>query len=129
MLDTFQKAALAARFADEKKAEHISLLDLRGLCNFTDAFMICTGNNRIQLHAISDAIQDGFRKVGHKAPKQDSERDANWMVLDYGDVVIHIMSPESRSFYRLEKLWGDATELDWEKVLEESEELEEASSQ
>ena len=123
MLDSLEKATLAAHLADEKKAEDIRILDVRGLCNFADAFVLCTGNNRIQLQAISGGVADGLRKQGFRYPKEDGERGANWLVLDCGDVVVHIMSPEARSFYRLEKLWGDAAEVDWEKLLEQSPEL------
>jgi ribosome-associated protein len=122
VLETLQKAALAAQFADEKKAEDIVLLDLQDLCNFTDIFLICTGNNRIQINAIREGIIDGFRKMGMKAPRDDAERDAKWIVLDYGDVVVHIMSHEARSFYRLESLWGDARRIEWQAALEEASE-------
>lgn len=123
MLDTSQKAALAAHFADERKAEDITLLDLTGLCNFTDAFLICSGNNRIQLHAIRDGIIQGLKSAGFKAPRDDAERDAKWIVLDYSDFVVHIMSNEARGFYRLESLWGDAQPLDWQRILEDSPEV------
>jgi len=107
-MDLTQKAVLAAQFADAKKAENIDVLDVRGLCNFTDYFMICTGNNRVQLNAIGDNIAVQFKKLGFKSPNEDGHRGGNWVVLDYGDLVIHVMSPEARAFYRLEKLWGDA---------------------
>lgn len=118
MIDTFQKAALAAHFADSKKAEDITILDVRGLCNFADAFLICNGNNKIQLRAISDAIAEGLKKQGCKGPIQDGQRTTSWAVLDFGDLVVHIMSAEARTFYRLEKLWGDAKELNWTDELE-----------
>lgn len=120
MLDPLAKAAVAANLAEEKKAEAVCVLDVRGLCDFTDAFVLCTGNNHIQLHAISGNIADGIRKHGFRYPSEDGERGSNWLVLDCGDVVVHIMSPEARSFYRLEKLWGDAQEVDWEKLLADS---------
>lgn len=123
MLDTFQRAALAAQFADEKKAVDIDLLDVRGLCNFTDAFLICTGNNRVQLNAIGEAISIGFKKLGYKSPIEDGHRNGSWVVLDYGDIVIHIMSAEARAFYRLEKLWGDAATIDWPTLLAETPEV------
>lgn len=110
-LDTLQKAALAARLADEKKAEDIVVLDVRGLCNFADAFVICTGNSRVQLNAICEGINQGFKKAGMKSTRDDQDRRANWMALDYGDVVVHVMSSEARNFYRLERLWGDASEV------------------
>lgn len=115
-IDTLQKAALAANFAEEKKAEEITILDVRGLCNFADAFLICTGNNRIQLNAICEGIAQGFKKMGYKTPRDERDRSAGWMILDYGDLVIHVMSSESRAFYGLERLWGDAREVELDGV-------------
>ncbi len=119
MIDTIQKAALAAELADEKKATEINTLDLRGLCNFADVFMVCTGNNNVQIHAICDAVTVGLKKLGFRKPIVDNERGNNWSVLDFGDLVVHVMTPEARSFYRLENLWGDAQEIAWPTVLEE----------
>lgn len=119
MIDTYRKAALAAYFADEKKAEDIDLLDVRGLCNFTDLFLICTGNSRVQLNAIGENVAARFKKLGFKNPNEDGHRGGNWVVLDYGDVIVHIMSHEARSFYRLEKLWGDAKPVAWSEHIDE----------
>lgn len=118
MLDTLQKAAAAAHFADEVKAEDIALLDVTGLCTFTDSFVICTANNRVQVNAICDRISQGFKKIGFKGPKEDGGPTSNWIVLDFGDVVIHVMNSEARSFYRLEALWGDAPHKDWQELYE-----------
>ena len=119
MLDTLQKAAAAAHFADEVKAEDIVLLDVTGLCSFTDCFVICTASNRVQVNAICDRISQGFRKIGFKGPKEDGNSTSNWIVLDFGDVVIHVMNSEARSFYRLESLWGDAPRKEWEELFEQ----------
>ena len=112
-METFERAALVAKLADEKKAADITILDVRGLCNFADAFLICTGNNRVHLNAISDAIGTGMKRIQKRPALEDGHRNASWVVMDYGDVIIHIMSPEARSFYRLEKLWGDAKDVAW----------------
>ncbi len=127
-METLEKAVLAANFADEKKAEDIRVLDVTGLCNFTDMFVICTGKNRVQLNAIVNGVSEGFKKLKRKSMMRDVERDASWLVLDYGDVVIHVMNTESRSFYRLENLWGDARQVDWQKELQSSEALSEKVS-
>ncbi len=116
-LNTFQRAATAARLADDRKAVDILLLDVRGLCNFADVFVICTATNRIQLNAIAENVAMGLKKAGEKTPLQDGHRNANWSVLDFGDVIVHVMSSEARTFYRLEKLWGDAKELNWQEIL------------
>lgn len=116
-----RRAALAASFADAKKAQDIQVLDVTGLCNFADVFVLCTGSNRVQLNAISDGIQKGFKEMRFKSPPDEGHRNGNWAVLDFGDVVVHIMSAEARSFYRLDRLWGDAREVDWEAYLAEAE--------
>ncbi|HMX63771.1 MAG TPA: ribosome silencing factor, partial [Candidatus Sumerlaeota bacterium] len=73
--------------------------------------------NRIQLNAIAENVAMGLKKAGEKTPLQDGHRNANWSVLDFGDVIVHVMSSEARTFYRLEKLWGDAKELNWQEIL------------
>jgi ribosome-associated protein len=120
-MDAPTKAAHAARFADDKKAEQIVALDLDGICTFTDAFMICTGATRLQLRAIAHGIIEGLGALGVPKPVLDGERNATWMVLDYGDVIVHIMSHDAREYYQLESLWGDGREVDWPAVSAEAE--------
>lgn len=112
-MDAIQRAIQAARLADSKKAEDIDVLDLRGVCTFTDAFVICTGATRLQLKAIGDAIVNGIKEIDNSTPLQDGARSSTWAVLDYGDFVVHIMSPESRDYYRIEDIWGDGKAIDW----------------
>lgn len=114
-----EKAALAAKFADNRKAENIVLLDVSEICTFTDIFLICTANNRVQLNAINDAISDGFRELGLKYPPDKGNASSTWLVFDAGDVVAHIMTEDSRKLYRLENLWGDGKQLNWEQLLNE----------
>lgn len=116
VLESIDKARHAARLADDKKAENIVALDLHNVCSFTDAFVICTGSTRLQLRAIADGIVEGLRGMGCGKPSMDGERNATWLVLDYGDVVIHIMSPDARDYYQLENLWGDGQEIDWQSA-------------
>lgn len=114
MLNTREKAIRAAQLADDKKAEHILVLDVTRVCSFTDAFVICTANSSMQLRAIASSIEDGLKKQGTKSPLSDGLESPNWVVLDYGDVVVHIMSSDARGFYNLEGIWGDAARMDWE---------------
>ena len=107
------KAVLSARMADEKKAEDIIVLDLKGVCTFTDYFVICTGSTSLQLKAMADGIRKSLKNEGYGSPAMDGERQASWIALDYGDVVVHLMHPESREYYRLEDLWGDGKAVDW----------------
>ena len=95
----------------DKKAEEVRILDLRGVSTVADFFLICSGRSEPQLKAISEAIvrrlrEDGIRPKGH-----DGYPISRWVVMDYGDVLIHIFHPEVRNRYALEQLWGDAKEL------------------
>lgn len=120
-LETIEKAIQAARFADDKKAEDIVVLDLRKICSFTDAFVICTGGSSLQLRAISISVEDGLRSLGSKRPVIDGiSATSGWVVMDFGDILVHIMSRESREFYRLETLWGDGTEIAWQPTADEA---------
>lgn len=113
MLKNLRKAALAARAADDKKGEGIVVLDLRGVCTFTDYFVIASGTSYLQLRAMAEAIRESLRADGHGTPAVDGERQATWIALDYDDVVVHLMQPESRDYYRLEDLWGDGKVVEW----------------
>jgi len=113
VLKNLRKAALAARAADDKKGEGIVVLDLRGVCTFTDYFVIASGTSYLQLRAMAEAIRESLRADGHGTPAVDGERQATWIALDYDDVVVHLMQPESRDYYRLEDLWGDGKVVEW----------------
>ena len=98
-----------ARYAADKKAAGLVLLDLREIVGYTDYFMICSGSTPRQTKAIHDGILEGL-KHAHGAVPLRVERavKANWILMDYLDVVVHIFTPETRAYYRLEELWGEA---------------------
>jgi ribosome-associated protein len=101
------KALRAAGIAESRRAEDVVVLDLRGQTLVTDYFVICTGTSRVQIRALTEAIADGLTDVAPRGVREGDE-DAGWVLLDYGDVVVHVFSPEARKFYRLERLWGEA---------------------
>ncbi|MEX2196282.1 MAG: ribosome silencing factor [Thermoleophilaceae bacterium] len=110
-------AALAGRIAQiaaDRKAAQIRVLDVRGLLSYTDYLVICTGNTERQAKAIHDAIHVELKKDGLLPRRVEGEREARWILLDYLDCVCHIFTPEARSFYRLEQLWGEAPARDVE---------------
>ncbi|MDR7556574.1 MAG: ribosome silencing factor [Armatimonadota bacterium] len=107
------RARRAAAAADAKRAEDIVILDLRGQTLVTDYFVICTGTSRVQLRAIVDAIVEALDVPG--LPMREGDEESQWVLLDYGDVVVHVFGPETRAFYRLERLWGDAPEVPWKE--------------
>jgi ribosome-associated protein len=107
-------AKQAAQVADQKKATKILLLDLRRLSNFTDYFLICSGDNIIQLQAIADAIEESIRKTGVRPHHLEGYGTSGWILLDYTEVVIHVFLEKVRQFYGLELLWGDAPQVSWQ---------------
>lgn len=108
MLNSLEAAQLCAQAADSKKAFDILILDLRGLTFITDYFVICSGSNVTQVGAIADGIMQSLAKAGVHPSHVEGEHEASWVLMDYGDVVVHIFDEQTRAYYRLEKLWGDA---------------------
>jgi ribosome-associated protein len=102
-------AAAAIDFAADRKALDIVQLDLRGIIGYTDYFVICTGRTDRQVKAIHDAIHQGMKSEHGRLPRRvEGVSQANWILMDYLDVVVHVFSPETREYYRLEQLWGEA---------------------
>jgi ribosome-associated protein len=96
-------AAACAQIADDNRAKDILLLDLRGATPLLDFFVIATAATRRQAHSIAFEIDAEMKKV----------HEGRWILIDYGDFVVHVFTPESRSYYALEEIWGDAPRLDW----------------
>lgn len=100
-----QQAVLAAR---DKKAFDVVVLDLRKAIGFTDFFVICSGRGTRQIKAIADAVEESLVKSKVKPAHIEGYDRAEWVLLDYFDFVVHIFTPETRMFYALERLWGNA---------------------
>jgi ribosome-associated protein len=97
------------RLAADKKALEVVELDLRGVLDYTDFFVVCSGNTTRQTKAIHDGILEGLKREHGTIPRRvEGAGRADWILMDYLDVVVHIFTPEARSFYRLEELWGEA---------------------
>jgi ribosome-associated protein len=98
-----------ARYALEKKAQDVLELGMRGLVSYTDYFVICTGNTDRQVKAIHDAVLAGAKRDHGIQPRRvEGQGSAQWILMDYLDVVVHLFTPATREFYRLEQLWGEA---------------------
>ena len=96
---------------EDKKGEDIVLIDLKGIVSFTDYFIICTGTSDRMIDALADAAIDDIRtKHRKKGRKQGFSRDG-WVIVDYGDIVVHLFSPDQRDYYNLEELWRDGKVL------------------
>ncbi len=103
-------SALARKIADltlTKKAQDVVIMDLRGLTSMADYFVLCSADSDTQVKAIADAVEGGLEKKG-SAPWHRESGSTNWSLLDFVDVVLHVFHKGTRSFYNLEKLWGDA---------------------
>ena len=108
-MDSRKLARLCRELADNKKAEGIVVLDVRKLSSVTDYFVICSGTSEPHLRAITDEIMDKLREEQHLRPRAvDGTLHTAWLVLDYFDVIVHIMRSDAREHYDLESLWGDA---------------------
>jgi ribosome-associated protein len=124
-------ATTIAAHAADKKAIDIVALDLREVAGYTDFFVICSGNTDRQTKAIHDAIHLGLKKFHGVLPRRvEGLSEARWVLMDYLDVVVHVFTPETRDYYRLEALWGDVPRLEYdpEELLAELPEAERAVS-
>lgn len=100
--------AIAGHAADKKAIDPVEL-DLRGVLGYTDYFLICSGNTGRQAKAIHDGILEGLKREHDTLPRRvEGSAQAGWILMDYLDVVVHIFTPDTREFYRLEQLWGEA---------------------
>ena len=108
MLSALETALLAAEAADGKKAYDLLVLDLKGLTSIADHFVICSASNSIQVGAIADGIGHALAGEGVRPSHIEGEAAAAWLLMDYGDVVVHIFDEQARAYYSLDRLWGDA---------------------
>jgi len=111
-LDSKKIAFKIADLTLSKKAENVQILDLRKLTTIADFFVICTANSEPQVKAIADAVMDGSKKLGERVWHKEGMNQKTWVLLDFVDVVVHIFLRDTRKFYSLEKLWGDAVITD-----------------
>lgn len=112
-LDSKEIAIICARIAENKKAEDILIFDVHGLTFITDFFVICSGFNKRQLQSIASEIELKLHSYGIHWVGIEGYSEARWILMDYGDVVVHLFDRGVRHFYDLELLWGDARKLPW----------------
>jgi len=107
-----QQIEWAVSAAEDKKANDIVVLDLRKAAGFTDYFVICSGQNPRQIRAIADAVTDTLASHAAKPAHVEGYERSEWVLLDYFDFIVHVFAPETRLFYRLERLWGNAERIE-----------------
>jgi ribosome-associated protein len=108
LLDSAQLAKTAVDAASDKKASDIMLLDIRDVTTFADYFVICSGNNPRQIQAIADTIDEELGKQGARLFHREGIAETGWVLLDFGDVIVHVFGTKEREYYRLERLWSEA---------------------
>jgi ribosome-associated protein len=116
MSESEQLARACAEAAADKKAEDIQIIDLRGISDFTDFFIVCSGTSDPQLRAIASGVRTRVREeFGRGALSEDGAPASRWVVIDFAQVIVHVFHHEARSFYMLEDLWGDAPRIDFQE--------------
>jgi ribosome-associated protein len=112
-LTPLEQARRIAGLAQEKLAEDVVILDMRPACTYTDFFVICTGRNPRQTKAIWDEVHERLKREQRQLPQNvEGAGEGTWIVADYLDTVLHVFTPESRDYYRLEELWGDVPSVE-----------------
>jgi ribosome-associated protein len=106
------EAAKAVRAALDKKAVDVVVLDLRHTPAFTDFFVLCSGHNQRQVKAIADAVEEALKAAKVRPAHVEGYDRAEWILMDYFSFIVHVFSPQTREFYSLERLWGDAERID-----------------
>ena len=106
--DSLKSAKLAAASALEKKAEDVVVVDLRELSSYTDFLVISSGSSDRQLEAVAEGVEAAMKEAGHKTVGVEGGRGGKWVLLDFGDVVVHVFHQDERGHYDLEGLWADA---------------------
>ncbi len=114
MTEPRQLATLAARAASEKQGRDVTVLDVGDLIAITDYFVICSGANDRHVKTLAEEIETALRGHGVKPVRREGEREARWVLLDFGDFVAHVFREDDREYYGLERLWADAPTLSWE---------------
>ena len=113
-LSSIDRACLSARVAADNKARDVVVLDMRGITPLYDFFVLATGSSRKQIHTVAEEVDAAMRAEGERRLSIEGYEASRWVVQDYGDVVVHVLDPDSRLYYALEDLWADAGRIDWE---------------
>lgn len=115
---SLELALAAAQVAEDNRGENVVVLDLRGLTSIFDYFVIASGSSRRQLHAMGDEIDHRLvKEMGDRRLGQEGYQGSTWVLLDYGTVVVHLFESDTRDYYAIEKLWGEAKQVPWKELL------------
>jgi ribosome-associated protein len=111
-----EHARLCARIADDNRAKDVLLLDLRQATPLVDFFVIATADSRRQSNAIAGEVDQEMKRLGERKLGMEGSEEGRWVLIDYGDFVVHVFSSEARTYYSLEDIWGDAVRIDWRNL-------------
>ncbi|MCI8570820.1 MAG: ribosome silencing factor [Lachnospiraceae bacterium] len=112
MEEVKEMARLAINAMEDKKAEDIRVIDISQVSVLADYFIIASGSNRSQIQTLSDAVEEKLGKAGYPVKQIEGYQNANWVLLDFGDIIVHIFDQENRLFYDLERIWRDGRSMD-----------------
>lgn len=113
-------ALLAWDALDEKKAEDISIIDIEKISVIADYFLIASGNNRNQVQALAENVDEKLGRAGYVVKQTEGYQSGNWILMDYGDIIIHIFDRENRLFYDLERIWRDGEAISKDQLKEQA---------
>lgn len=111
-METLEIVKTAVEALRDKKAEDVTVIDITGVSSIADYFIIANGNNQNQLTAMQDAVDEALYKNGVHAKQVEGNQHSTWILMDYGDIIVHIFSKEDRLFYDLERIWRDGTVME-----------------
>jgi ribosome-associated protein len=120
-MESKELAILSARAMDQRRGSKITVLKLEDLSTFTDYFVVGTGASRVQTRAMADHVEDELSKTGLRPGRIEGLQEGRWILMDYGQVIVHIFLEDERSFYGLERLWADAPALPAEEIFPDNE--------
>lgn len=103
---------IAVKALEEKKGEDIRVIDIQGVSILADYFIIASGNNSSQVQAMADNVEEELYKAGHECKQVEGYKTANWILMDYNDIIVHVFSKEDRLFYDLERIWRDGKQIE-----------------
>ena len=112
------KAQIACKAIDDKKGQDIKVIDIHNVSVIADYFVIASGTNSNQVQAIVDNVEEQLGRAGFEAKQIEGNRNSSWILMDYGDVIVHVFDEENRLFYDLERIWRDGKVLEMDEFLE-----------
>lgn len=119
MMTAREVALVAAKALDDKKGRDIKLLEINQVSSLADHFLICTGGSNTQIKTLCDAVEKAMGEVGEPTLRREGHRSGTWVLLDFGSLVVHVFTEDTRKFYDLERLWRDATPVSLDAIISE----------